>query len=502
MNFGSLMTPASLQAPLSSSPATSPGANVRITHHVDPTPSEEVRTTSQTIDASASSASMARSNSSGQQMQDHDHLRANSSSSAYSSNSAQSMTGVTVMSNVDGVSTSAEADHGQSPANAAATATSGPVNGSNQDDLTHNDNNPGPTGTQTQTDPNLSNSTQSVSAEPLPPPQLTVSSETGLIVVSNRLPVTIKADPKAPGGYTFTGSSGGLVSALGGCKKQMSFTWIGWPGLSVASKEDEEYIEKRLKEEYSCTPVWISDEIADRHYNGFSNSILWPLFHYHPGEMNFDEANWLAYREANLMFAEKVRSVVKKGDMVWVQDYHLMLLPLMLRTLIEGSGMQGWTSQRELEHVRRGVDGTSRLEKSEALAAPIEAGIRSASRRESTTRRKDPNSSPTVQEKKLAQEMKEDRQDEEDEETESDNEQTKQHQRQQEQAQQEHEDQERSREGARARLERANAAAQKAEEDEIRRGQGKGTSDGASARGAIKIGFFLHTPFPSSEIYR
>uniref|UniRef100_V5EWS3 Trehalose-6-phosphate synthase n=1 Tax=Kalmanozyma brasiliensis (strain GHG001) TaxID=1365824 RepID=V5EWS3_KALBG len=160
-----------------------------------------------------------------------------------------------------------------------------------------------------------------------------------LIVVSNRLPVTIKVDPSVPGGYTFSLSSGGLVSALSGCKKTMNFTWIGWPGLSVPPK-DEEYIEKRLREEYSCQPVWISDEIADRHYNGFSNSILWPLFHYHPGEMNFDETNWLAYREANLRFAEKIRSIVRQGDMVWVQDYHLMLLPLMLRTLIEGSSIK------------------------------------------------------------------------------------------------------------------------------------------------------------------
>ncbi len=152
-------------------------------------------------------------------------------------------------------------------------------------------------------------------------PKLRIDPSTtgALIVVSNRLPVTIKRDPDVEGGYTFSGSSGGLVSALGGCKKQMSFNWIGWPGLSVATREEEEYIERRLREEYSCTPVWISDEIADRHYNGFSNSILWPLFHYHPGEMNFNEVNWLAYREANLMFAEKVRSVVKEGDMVWVQ---------------------------------------------------------------------------------------------------------------------------------------------------------------------------------------
>lgn len=140
-----------------------------------------------------------------------------------------------------------------------------------------------------------------------------------LIVVSNRLPVTIKADATQPGGYSFSLSSGGLVSALSGCKKNMSFTWIGWPGLSVATKQEEEFIERKLQEEYSCQPVWIDDDVADAHYNGFSNSILWPLFHYHPGEMNFDEENWLAYREANLLFAERIRSIIKAGDMVWVQ---------------------------------------------------------------------------------------------------------------------------------------------------------------------------------------
>lgn len=261
-----------------------------------------------------------------------------------------------------------------------------------------------------------------------------------LIVVSNRLPVTIKVDPSVPGGYTFSLSSGGLVSALSGCKKTMNFTWIGWPGLSVPPK-DEEYIEKRLREEYSCQPVWISDEIADRHYNGFSNSILWPLFHYHPGEMNFDETNWLAYREANLRFAEKIRSIVRQGDMVWVQDYHLMLLPLMLRTLVEGSEQQGATSQRELEHVRHGVDGTLMLQDDDLLAAPSGTSPYGAVR-EGRDHTPEPGN----------------------------------------------DDYDSRMDGP-----RGSATAT---------GRGLGTSDGSSGRGSIKIGFFLHTPFPSSEIYR
>lgn len=159
------------------------------------------------------------------------------------------------------------------------------------------------------------------------------------MVVSNRLPVTIKKDVSAPGGYVFGHSSGGLVSSLRGAKSKMDFTWIGWPGISVPPSSVP-YIEATLEKNYQCRPVWIPDELAERHYNGFSNSILWPLFHYHPGEMMFDEENWRAYREANLLFVETLRSVLRPGDRVWVQDYHLMLLPLMLTARLENGDIE------------------------------------------------------------------------------------------------------------------------------------------------------------------
>lgn len=62
-----------------------------------------------------------------------------------------------------------------------------------------------------------------------------------------------------------------------------------------------------------------------------TDSILWPLFHYHPGEITFDEGAWSAYREVNRLFAKTVANDVQDGDLVWVHDYHLMLLPQMLR---------------------------------------------------------------------------------------------------------------------------------------------------------------------------
>ena len=165
-----------------------------------------------------------------------------------------------------------------------------------------------------------------------------------LLLVSNRLPITIKRSED--GSYDFSMSSGGLVTGLSGLSKSTTFQWYGWPGLEVPKKEAGPLTE-RLKDEYNAVPVFLDEELAELHYNGFSStvclislcdlakqypdSILWPLFHYHPGEITFDESAWNAYEQANRLFAKAIASEVQDGDLVWVHDYHLMLLPAMLR---------------------------------------------------------------------------------------------------------------------------------------------------------------------------
>lgn len=154
-----------------------------------------------------------------------------------------------------------------------------------------------------------------------------------VIVVSNRLPVTIRRSND--GSYDYSMSSGGLVSALQGLKKTSDFQWLGWPGLELPGDEQSR-VNRDLMEKFNCTAIFLEDSIADLHYNGFSNSILWPLFHYQPDEMNFDEKAWAAYIEANKKFALAIVKQVEDNDMIWVHDYHLMLLPQMLRNMIKG----------------------------------------------------------------------------------------------------------------------------------------------------------------------
>ena len=92
-----------------------------------------------------------------------------------------------------------------------------------------------------------------------------------LLLLSNRLPITIKRSDD--GSYSFSMSSGGLVTGLSGLSKTTSFQWYGWPGLEVPENEVEG-MKKRLKDEYGAHPVFIDDELADRHYNGFASGFL------------------------------------------------------------------------------------------------------------------------------------------------------------------------------------------------------------------------------------
>lgn len=89
-----------------------------------------------------------------------------------------------------------------------------------------------------------------------------------LLLVSNRLPITINRSED--GHYDFKMSSGGLVSGLSGLSKSTTFQWYGWPGLEIP--EDEiPLLKERLKDEYNAIPIMLDDDLADRHYNGFSS---------------------------------------------------------------------------------------------------------------------------------------------------------------------------------------------------------------------------------------
>lgn len=104
--------------------------------------------------------------------------------------------------------------------------------------------------------------------------------------------------------------------------------WIGWSGSK--EKDPPEALEL-LQREQSCLAVDLPADVAEKFYEGYANQALWPLFHSFTSRLKFDPDSWQAYIEANQRFCAAVVEQFQDGDRIWVHDYHLMLLPGMLR---------------------------------------------------------------------------------------------------------------------------------------------------------------------------
>jgi len=149
-----------------------------------------------------------------------------------------------------------------------------------------------------------------------------------LLIVSNRLPVSVE---KKKGNLHFEPSVGGLARGLGSFYKSYNSIWIGWPGIGQEKiKGEEKDIEARLLSE-GCYPVFLSEHDIEDYYHGFCNRTIWPLFHYFPLYAVYSKDLWQAYERVNQAFANAVVEVAEDGDIIWVHDYHLMLLPELIR---------------------------------------------------------------------------------------------------------------------------------------------------------------------------
>jgi len=148
-------------------------------------------------------------------------------------------------------------------------------------------------------------------------------------IVSNRLPLTVH---KRGNDLHLVPSVGGLATGLGSIYRQRDATWIGWPGISGKhlSSKDKERITALLSER-ECSPVFLSDYEFEKYYNDFCNRAIWPLFHYFSHYAEYDPASWKIYAKVNKKFCDAVCEVADSGDVIWVHDYQLMLLPGMLR---------------------------------------------------------------------------------------------------------------------------------------------------------------------------
>ncbi len=152
------------------------------------------------------------------------------------------------------------------------------------------------------------------------------------VVVSNRLPVSVTRNSK--GKLVFEASSGGLATAMSSLNDENKI-WVGWPGIDAETLSDDEraYITNELAKQ-GCYPVFLTSSDVELYYEGYANDTLWPLFHYFQNVARYSEEYWQAYRKVNEIFADAIMHVSAGDARIWIQDYHFMLLPELVRERI------------------------------------------------------------------------------------------------------------------------------------------------------------------------
>ncbi len=149
-----------------------------------------------------------------------------------------------------------------------------------------------------------------------------------VLIVANRLPVSIT---RGDGGLQVKPSAGGLATGLRSYLESGQALWIGWPGYTGHPGTAEREAVQRQLAEMHAVPLWLSRDEVSQYYDRMSNSVLWPLFHYFPERLPMHIREWPVYEQVNARFADAVAEHYQPGDRIWVHDYHLMLVPELLR---------------------------------------------------------------------------------------------------------------------------------------------------------------------------
>jgi trehalose 6-phosphate synthase/phosphatase len=161
--------------------------------------------------------------------------------------------------------------------------------------------------------------------------KLNVTASAGrLVVVSNRLPIALTGSGSD---WSVEPGSGGLVTALAPVLRDRGGLWIGWSGAAGGDELGDVLSSAAEGIGYSLIPVPLTPEEEANYYRGFSNEIVWPLFHDLQSQCNFDPDYWDSYQKVNHKFARVVADNVGADDFVWVHDYHLMLAAKELRSM-------------------------------------------------------------------------------------------------------------------------------------------------------------------------
>ncbi|HEU4914480.1 MAG TPA: trehalose-6-phosphate synthase [Candidatus Saccharimonadales bacterium] len=146
-----------------------------------------------------------------------------------------------------------------------------------------------------------------------------------VIIASNRLPVNIAEEE---GELVLRRSVGGLATALGSVMDLYPMLWIGWSGAKKRLTKEQL---KNLSFPDTLVPIAISAKLLKGYYDSFANGTLWPLMHGIKPSRLSSKTDWDAMQTVTTRFSDAIQENCQPDDVIWVHDYHLVLLPQMLR---------------------------------------------------------------------------------------------------------------------------------------------------------------------------
>jgi trehalose 6-phosphate synthase/phosphatase len=149
-----------------------------------------------------------------------------------------------------------------------------------------------------------------------------------IINISYRLPISFQRKEDV---LETRISSGGLVSAVLSLKNEKNE--LHWLGVADFSRADFQEGKDKFRDTFVLHPVFLSKTVNYGFYNGFSNAVLWPLFHYFPSFVEFKPGNFKSYMEANRILSEEASKIAEEGDIIWIHDYQLLPMAAMIRDM-------------------------------------------------------------------------------------------------------------------------------------------------------------------------
>ena len=150
-----------------------------------------------------------------------------------------------------------------------------------------------------------------------------------LFMISNRLPIQVI---DSNGKKEFVPLTDGFDSGLKRFYQSYDIKWAGRAGVDIdeISEKDKIEIDNNFRKE-NCIPIYLDQELRNEFLEGFCDNTVWPLFNYFTQKTKYSHDNWEAYKKVNQIYADQLIKYMNEDDILWIHDYHLMLLPQLVR---------------------------------------------------------------------------------------------------------------------------------------------------------------------------